>query len=146
PDQDTIQFKIDTVPTITPVAPLPAITQPVILDGTTQLNYNGVPLVKIDGALVGPTVGGLVFTADGNQVYGLTVLHFAGPEIRLQGGNGSTLVGNVLGDTSGQPQPVIPGAVGLLVVNSSNNVVGGPATVNGFALSGNVITGNAGDG
>src|SRR5829696_3269090 len=49
---DTIVFKIGTggLKTITPNSYLPTVTQPTIIDGTTQGGYVGKPLIEINGA------------------------------------------------------------------------------------------------
>src|SRR5262245_51802136 len=48
---------------IQPKSPLPGITQPVSIDGTTQPGYKGTPLVEIDGSNV---------TSNGQPVQGLS--------------------------------------------------------------------------
>ena len=50
----TIDFAIGTgQQTIDVFSPLPAITAPVIIDGTTQPGYSGTPLIELDGAGAG---------------------------------------------------------------------------------------------
>src|SRR5207253_851741 len=66
-DLDTINFQLPGTPTIAPTAPLPAVTTPVIFDGTTQTGFKGSPLVTIDGTSAGG-VAGLELQAAGNQV------------------------------------------------------------------------------
>src|SRR5687768_13201363 len=49
------------VHTIQPNAPLPEITSPVNLDGTTQLGYAvGAPVIELDGTNAGTSADGLV--------------------------------------------------------------------------------------
>src|SRR5208282_5617254 len=52
---DTINFQIiGTAPfTINLLSALPAVTDPVIIDATTQTNYFGTPLVELNGASAG---------------------------------------------------------------------------------------------
>ena len=56
---DTIIFQIPGtgVQTIELLAALPAITDPVVIDGTTQPNYTGTPLIEINGAGGGSSAG-----------------------------------------------------------------------------------------
>jgi hypothetical protein len=47
PGPNTIAFNIGgAAQTITPLTPLPAVTTPVVLDGTTQPGYHGSPLIQ----------------------------------------------------------------------------------------------------
>ena len=57
-DVDRISFNIPGtgVRTIAPVTALPAMTQPAIIDGTTQPGFAGTPIIELSGANV-PTVG-----------------------------------------------------------------------------------------
>ena len=50
-DRDTIVFNIpgSGVRTITPLTALPLITQPVVIDGTTQPGYAGTPVIELNG-------------------------------------------------------------------------------------------------
>src|SRR5437870_7946756 len=46
---DTIDFNIAGTPTIQPQSQLPANTDPVTIDGTTQPGFSGSPIVELDG-------------------------------------------------------------------------------------------------
>src|ERR1700722_17813808 len=60
PGTDTIQFSIGTgQQLITPTSALPTITDPVVLDATTQPGYAGVPLIELTGGSAGSNVTGL---------------------------------------------------------------------------------------
>ena len=52
---NTIDFAIPGtgVQTIAPVSPLPAITNPVLIDGTTQPGFAGTPLIDLTGQALG---------------------------------------------------------------------------------------------
>src|SRR6185369_3198708 len=51
---DTIRFAIGTgVQTIRPLSPLPTITDPVIIDATTQPGFAGTPLIELNGSSAG---------------------------------------------------------------------------------------------
>src|SRR5262245_31311562 len=61
PGADVISFSIPgTAPyTISPASPLPSITDPVTIDGTTQPNFTGLPIIQINGSGAGPIANGL---------------------------------------------------------------------------------------
>ncbi|MDX6382621.1 MAG: hypothetical protein QOK48_194, partial [Blastocatellia bacterium] len=51
PGADTISFAIGSgLQTIQPSAQLPTISDAVVIDGTTQPGFNGVPLIELDGS------------------------------------------------------------------------------------------------
>jgi parallel beta-helix repeat protein len=112
PGLDTVNFGIGSgAQTIALSSPLPAVTDSVILDGTTQPGWAGRPVVTLDGRGAGAAANGLVLLADTNAVRGLTVTGFAGSGVvadafgtAVQGnflvGNGldgATVVGNHCG-------------------------------------------------
>ncbi len=71
---DTIAFAIPGagMHTITPGSALPAITDPVIIDGTTQLGYAGTPVIELNGTSAAPA-NGLNILAGFSTVRGLTI-------------------------------------------------------------------------
>lgn len=69
--------------TIVPATPLPAIRQnvtgeggSVVIDGTSEPDYAGTPIVELSGALVGTSGTGLAIGADGCVVRGLVINRF----------------------------------------------------------------------
>src|SRR2546425_11283768 len=73
---DTINFSIGSgVQTInvgsTTGLALPTITDPVIVDGTTQPGYAGSPLIELNGTSAGPSQNGLFITAGSSTIKGL---------------------------------------------------------------------------
>jgi hypothetical protein len=52
---------------IAPLSPLPAITEAVIIDGTSNPDYQGFPVVLINGSKAGKGASGLVFAAPCND-------------------------------------------------------------------------------
>src|SRR5436309_2463770 len=70
---DTIEFQIPGSPpfTIMPTLALPALTDPVIINATTQPGYVDHPVVVLDGTLAGGAVVGLVVGGGGSTVRGL---------------------------------------------------------------------------
>ncbi len=62
---DTINFSISGADphTISPSSDLPTITDPVTIDGTSEPDFAGTPIVELDGSGAGVAVGGFM-TAD----------------------------------------------------------------------------------
>jgi hypothetical protein len=131
---DIIRFHIPGLNrTISPLSELPVITDPVTIDGTTQPGYRGLPLIELEGSRAGTGVNGLTITGGGSVVRGLVINRFqqdlnrdySGVGIVVQGFGGNRIEGNFL-DTDVTGTNALPnGLVGLLVHNSSDNVIGG---------------------
>ena len=166
---DTINFNIPAtepgciaVPgicTIQPDTPLPIVNSPVIIDGSTQPNFNPAyprPVIQLNGDLLNGTVDGLRLHGGSSTVKGLVINEFGnvlgsdGIEIAVAGGN--TIVGNCLGtEAKSINNPAescvdtdrdIPGngdsygnvGNGVFINGTSNNTIGGtnPAEANVF--------------
>jgi hypothetical protein len=140
PGLDIIDFAIGTgIQTLNLVSPLPAITQPVLLDGTSQPGFTGAPIIELDGAASGPGADGLLITAGNSTVRGLVINRFTSNGIELQNNGGNVIQGNYIGtDVTGTM--ALGNGMGLRI-STSNNTVGG-TTVGAR----NVISGNLGDG
>jgi hypothetical protein len=133
---DTINFNIPgaSLHTIAPSSPLPAITDPVTIDGYSQPgshpNTNGLGLadnaaimIELSGANAGPNSDGLQITASGTTVRGLVVDGFAGSGLLLSGPGGVRVQGCFIGtDPSGAQRR--PNREGILVL-SGGNFIGG---------------------
>src|SRR6185436_14143197 len=66
--------------TITPLSSLPNITNPVVIDATTQPGFNGAPLVELDGSSVVGNLNGAFFinaAGAGSTVRGFAINRFA---------------------------------------------------------------------
>ncbi len=121
---------------IRPRSPLPAVTHPVSLDGTSQPGYAGTPLIEINGRRAGPEADGLVITAGASIVMGLVIDGFAGAGIHLEGAGGNHLTGNDLGTNAAGTRAKGNG-MGIFLDDSSDNTIGGLT-----AAAGNLIAGN----
>jgi len=140
PGQHLVYFYISgTPPLIQPLTALPAIIQPVFLDGTTQSGYSGTPLVQINGAY-----GGITLSGGGSKIEGLSVNNSSGFGLTITNTVGNNISNNQL---SG------------IVINSSNNNITNNIITNSISdgvsvttgagnniLSGNNISGNSGNG
>jgi parallel beta-helix repeat protein len=123
PGLDTINFSIGSgAQTIALSSPLPAVTDPVILDGTTQPGWAGLPVLTLDGHGAGAT-DGLDLMANSSAVRGLTITGFAGSAVvvfsSFDAFQGNFLVGN--------------GLDGATVVGSSDTFGGNLISGNGRA-------------
>ncbi len=135
---DVIEFTVSG--TIMLTTELPAISDQVVIDGTTAPGYAGTPLVRIDGSGAGSATGiSLLGGSDGSQVLGLSITNFAGDGIYIDGSDGHTLQGNFIG-TDGSTALGNSGH-GIHIRNSGSNTIGGTG-VNDH----NVISGNGGNG
>src|SRR6185369_3392923 len=88
PGLDTISFNIGSGPqTITPAQRLPDITDPVVIDGTTQPGFSGTPIIELNGA-VQLDGNGLFITAGNSTVRSLALnSFFNGIVLAVNGGN-----------------------------------------------------------
>ena len=143
---DTIDFNFSgTGPfVIKPSTSLPPITQKVLIDGTSQTGYAGTPIVLIDGSSSAhQNIKSFSFTAaaaTGSVIKGLAITNFTGYGIQIQSpATGIAVTGNYIGlDTTGA---AFPNAVGVSIVGSASNIIGGSTTPDR-----NVISGNTGPG
>ncbi len=163
---NTIDFDISGtgVQTIDPLSSLPAITNPVLIDGTSQPGYAGTPLIELNGGQVGGG-DGLTITGLGVKIRGLDIDSFsqgAGIHLTGAGSTGDWMYGNFLGTdpTGTQAEPddygveIDGGASGNLIgtngdgINDaaernliSGNLIAG-VWINGQGTDGNAIAGN----
>jgi CSLREA domain-containing protein len=121
---------------IQPASALPAITDPVVIDATTQPGYAGTPLIELDGSLAGAGVSGLRFETGGNTVKGLAINRFAASGILVLTGGENTIQGNFLG-TDATGTAAAPNAASGIDVRTAGNLIGGAGSGEGNLISGN---------
>ena len=140
---DTIEFAIGTgAQTISPASALPDITQPVIIDGTTQPGFSGTPLIEIDGSAAGTTdVNGLTITGQYSAVFGLVINNFSGHGIALDGSLGCTVSGNYIGIDADGSTPAANTGYGVAVLNGVSCLIGGKTAGERNVISGNTAGG-----
>jgi hypothetical protein len=147
---DTITFNIPGpgLQTITLLSALPAITDPVIIDGYTQpgtaMNtsataFNGTLLIALDGAAAGAGATGLSIVAGGSTVRGLVISGFSGSGLNLNTTGGNQIEGNLIGTSATGGPGVGNGGNGVLVLNSTANTIGGATPAARNVISGNAI-------
>ncbi len=147
---NTIGFDISGtgVGTIVPLSPLPAISNPVLIDGTSQPGYIGMPLIDLSGSQDG-SGDGLKITGPDVIVRGLDINGFSqGAGIHITGtvATGDWLYGNFLGtDPTGTHAE--PNAYGVeLDSGATNNLIGTNGDAVNDTVERNVISGNDNDG
>ena len=131
---DTIVFNIPGAGAhvINPQTMLPEITDPLVIDGTTQPGYAGSPVIVLDGNGLSDA-SGLVIRAGGSTVRGLAIVRF-GNGIVLRDGDNNVIQGNYLGiDPAGSALGNNAG----INISSSKNFIGGIT-----AATRNIISGN----
>jgi hypothetical protein len=138
PGVQTIDFAIPGAGphTIQPPTALPAITDAVVIDGTTQPDYEGTPLIVLDGSLAGAGVSGLRFETGGNNVTGLAINSFSANGILVLTGGENTIQGNFLG-TDATGTAAAPNAASGIDVRTAGNLIGGAGSGEGNLISGN---------
>jgi hypothetical protein len=95
---DTIAFAIGTGPqTIAPTSALPNVTDPVVIDGTTQPGFAGSPVVELTGLSAGANANGLRVTGGGTTIRGLVVNGFSAQQVVLEDSGGNLVAGNYIG-------------------------------------------------
>jgi hypothetical protein len=111
--------------TINLSTPLPAITQPVTFDGTTQSGYTGTPIVQVVGS-AGAT-DGLDVTAGGLTIKRLIISGFSDAGIILGATTGGDSVTISYIGTNAAASAAQGNGTGIRI-NSPNNTSGGTAT------------------
>ena len=134
--------------TIGLLSPLPVITVPALIDGTTQPGYAGTPIVEVTLASRGngqaplPPIDGLVLApgSDGSVVTGLALVGFTGAGVRVESSN-DAITGNLLGEYPGGAATGPGNAIGVWIDGTAGTASG--VTIGGTAAgSGNSIGGN----
>ena len=148
---DTIEFDITGAGphTISPGSALPTINDPVMIDGTSEPDFAGTPVIELEGSNAGANADGLTITAGNSTVKGLVINRFkrsdpldGGSGIRLQTNGGNTIQGNYIGTDVTGTAALGNASYGVFIYAApSNNTIGGTA-----AGAGNIISGNNWDG
>ena len=125
--------------TIQPSIALPTIIHPVIIDGTTEPDFEGTPIVELDGTDAGENVSGLQITAGNSIVRGLVINRFDGAGIDLRTSGSNLIEGNFIGtDITGAFDRGNSGSGIVMDKSSSDNTIGSMVSgiVNTIAFNG----------
>ena len=129
------------VQTISVASALPQISNSVIIDATTEPGYAGAPIVELNGQGAPFGAIGLAIAASNTAIRGLAVYGFSGNGIDVLpvGANNITIQGNYVGiDAAGT---AIYNGTGIVLANSSNDLVGGSTSALRNVVSGNFSAG-----
>ena len=120
---------------------LPVINDPVIIDGTTEPNFTGVPIVELVGTgIAGGNAYGLRLDAGGSTVRGLVINRFSLAGIQIVTGGGNTISGNYIGTDTGGTLARANGT-GIIVSGSVGNTIGGTSLAQRNVIAGNQSAG-----
>jgi hypothetical protein len=134
----TITFKIPGAGAhrITPTSPLPVISFPVVIDGSSQPGFQGQPLIAISGNQAGAVANGLTLAGGASTVKSLVINGFGGSGLLLEGPGGDRVIGNRIGTDLSGTQAAGNGD-GIQILNSAANTVGGLTQAERNIVSGN---------
>ena len=146
PDEIDFNIPSEGIPTIQPASALPAITDPVMIDGYTQpgaspntlaTGDNAVIRVELNGDACGPSLcpQALLISSGNSIIKGLAIHGNFNNGIEVNG-TGSIIAGNFFGlRADGSADGVA--ASGVYVNNTTNNTIGGPAPADRNVISSN---------
>src|SRR5581483_10656508 len=133
PGSDAITFAdLGASHKIAPTTPLPAITDPVTIDGYTHpgaspntqaVGDNAVLQVQLSGENLTGAPDGLDITAGDSVVRGLVIDHFAGRAIYIETNGGNSIEGNFIG-TDPTGTAAAANDTGVEVNNTASNGIG----------------------
>ena len=142
-DPDATPANGDEYWVITPTSFLGFITDPIILDATTQPGYDsgtGRPVIEIDGSSMGSGTAGLVLRTDDSTIRGFSVHSTPDEGLEIDGstgyGDNNTLQNNWVGiDAEGNALGNTQHGI-LVSDNADNNLIGGSGTNDGNVVGG----------
>ena len=112
----------------------------VIIDGTTDSDFAGEPIIVLNGALATTSDGlRLSNNSDGSTIRGFVIHSFGERGIHLDNTDNHTIVGNWIGTGADGTSDLGNDNHGIEILNSSGNQIGGSS-----AADRNVIAGNDG--
>ena len=134
---DNIVFALGSgTPAINLSSPLPTITQPVTIKGNT----GGATRIELNGAGAGASANGLTISAGNTVIERLVINRFTANGIEINGGGFNTVKGCIIGlDASGTIARA--NNIGLAILGSSDNVIGGLGVGERNTISGNTVEG-----
>jgi parallel beta-helix repeat protein len=140
---NAIDFQIGTggTETINLESALPAITHPVVIDGTTQPGTGTAPRIVLNGSCAGNTAVGLTLTACGSTLKGLAIDNFGSDGVDVNSASRDLITDDYIGVTPAGKQAGNSGNGVTISGSSSDNTAGGS-----IAGAGNLISGNGAHG
>ena len=134
---DTIAFDIPGagVHTIDVSGSFGTISSPVIIDGSTQPGYAGAPLIELHSTILD---NGFWLTAGSSTIRALVFNGF-GMAMGFQNGGGNHVEGCYIGTNAAGTAAASTAQQGIRILNSDDNVIGGPSAAARNLFSGNYI-------
>ena len=122
-------------------AGLPGITDAVIIDGSTDSDFAGSPIIVLNGASY--SGDGLVLQAgsDGSTIRGLVINQFGDAGLKLIDSDNHTIVGNYIGTDATGTVDLGNTRFGIELDNSASNQIGGSTAADRNVISGNGFEG-----
>jgi len=137
--------------TIKPLSGLDEIVSPIVIDGTTQPGFSGMPIIEINGSDTLFGTSGLVISAGNSTVRGLIVNSFRGRAIKITGSGSNVIAGNFIGtdatgmvvdpDETPDTGDEFGNDIGIEITGSSQNRIGGQLVADRNVISGNRLSG-----
>ena len=123
--------------TISPTSALPTLTGgSLTIDGTSEPDFAGTPVIEIEGSTAGVLVDGLTLNSSNNTIRGLVINRFAGDGIEILGGGNNVIEGNFIGTDVTGTADLGNGSTGVRI-RSANNMIGGMTPSARNVISGN---------
>jgi hypothetical protein len=124
--------------TIAIASALPSITQALAIDGSTEPDYAGQPVIFINGVSTVNTHGiTLAAGSGGSTIRGLSIGNLSGTGIGISvGSSGNTIAGNYVGINLAGAAP--NANYGIRIANVDANVIGGTTAADRNVLSNNL--------
>ena len=124
--------------TIRPTSPLPSLEGNVIIDGTTEPDFAGTPVIELDGSLAG-YAHGFDIVGSQNIVRGLVINRFVWNGIQINTDcTFNSIEGNFVGTDVTGTLDMGNGKAGVLIGQAANNTVGGTTVQARNLISGNI--------
>ena len=136
----TIDFDIpgSGTQTINLLSALPAITNSVIIDATSQPGYAGTPLVQLQGTA--NPYNGLDISANHVTIEGLSIYGFsAGNGIQITSASGTVIQADYVGLAA--DNSVGANGTGIVLSDATNSIIGGTTAAQRNIISGNTYGG-----
>lgn len=122
---------------------LPKLTDQdgVTIDGTTEPNFAGKPVIELNGAGAGAGIDGLAITSSNNVIKGLAINRFNGDGIDItlvsDDVSGNLIQGNFIGTDIAGTADLGNAGFGVRIDGGADNTIGGSAAGERNVISGN---------
>jgi len=136
---DTINFNIagSGPHTIVVTSVLPTITEALVIDGWSEPDFAGTPVIELNGAGAGTGANGLNVNASGSTIRGLVINRFSNSGIQLNNVSNSIIVGNYIGTNVSGTADLGNTGNGITINGGFTNTIGGLTAAERNVISGN---------